>query len=138
MDPQTYAALITEKSVKIIAALSVITKNGSDGVAIYSNFILCSIAADGKLDESEYKLLKPSFEALAGKEVSYEDAVAMFNAAGLNKSKDYKNIVDEMVDILGLVSLDLKRDIILVCMMICAVDGKISRKEKKWIKQLIR
>ena len=138
MDPQTYNAVIAEKSVAIIAALTAITKDGMDGMKIYTNFILCSIAADGKLDEAEYQILKPAFEALAGKEVPYEDAVAIFNEAGLNRPGEYKKVVDEMVDILGMISLDLKRDIIIVCMMICAVDGKISRKEKKWIKQLIR
>ena len=138
MDPQTYKAVIAEKSVAIIAALTAITKDGMDGMKIYTSFILCSIAADGKLDEAEYQILKPAFEALAGKGVPYEDAVAIFNEAGLNRPGEFKKVVDEMVDILGMVSLDLKRDIIIVCMMICAVDGKISRKEKKWIKQLIR
>ncbi len=138
MDPQTFKEVIAEKSVAIIAALTAITKDGMDGMKVYMNFILCSIAADGKLAEEEYRILKPAFEALVGKEVTYEDAVAIFNEAGLNKAKDYKNVVDEMVDILGMISLDLKRDIIIVCMMICAVDGKISRKEKKWIKQLVR
>ena len=138
MDPNTFGDIIAEKSVAIIAALTAITRNGMDGMKIYLNFILCSIAADGKLAEEEYMILKPAFEKLAGKEVSYDDAVAIFKEAGLDKSKDYKNVVDEMVDILGMISLDLKRDIIIVCMMVCAVDGKISRKEKKWIKQLIR
>ena len=138
MDPNTFGDIIAEKSVAIIAALTAITRNGMDGMKIYLNFILCSIAADGKLAEEEYMILKPAFEKLAGKEVSYDDAVAIFKEAGLDKSKDYKNVIDEMVDILGMISLDLKRDIIIVCMMVCAVDGKISRKEKKWIKQLIR
>ena len=138
LDPQTYGEIIAEKSVAVIAALSAITKNGLSGLQIYLNFILCSIAADGKLDQSEYLILKPSFEILAGKEVSYEDAVEIFKAAGLDKSKDYKNVVDEMADILGMISLDLKRDIIIICLLVCAVDGKVSRKEKKWIKQLAR
>ena len=138
MDAKTFLALITEKSVGIVSALTAITRDGLDGLQIYMNFILCSIAADGKLAEEDYMVLRPGFEVLAGRPVSYEDAVAIFKAAGLDKSKDYKRVVDEMVDILGMVSLDLKRDIILVCLMVCSVDGKISHKEKKWIKQLIR
>ena len=81
MDPQTYGAIIAEKSAAIIAALTAITKNGKDGMTIYTNFILCSIAADGKLDEAEYRILKPAFETLVGKEVSYEDAIGIFNKA---------------------------------------------------------
>ncbi len=45
--------------------------------------------------------------------------------------------MDRMVDVIGLVSPELKDDIVLVCLMVCAVDGKVSAKEKKWIKQLI-
>ena len=43
-----------------------------------------------------------------------------------------------MVDILGELDDELKDDIVIVCMMICAIDGKISLKEKNWIKQLIK
>ena len=42
-----------------------------------------------------------------------------------------------MVDLIGLFSEDIKADIIVVCMLICAIDGNISAKEKNWIKQLI-
>ena len=138
LDGETYAALLATKTVEVVAALSAITKNGHDGVRIFQSFILCSIAADGRLDRAEYELIKQSFSAVAGEEVSYEDAVAMFRDMGLDRAKDFKNVVDEMVDILGMISLDLKSDIILVCMLVCAVDGKISSKEKKWIKQLAR
>ena len=138
MDHETFAQIITEKSVNIVKALSVITRNGIDGLTIYTHFILCSVAADGRLAEEEYLLLKPLFESLVGKEVGYQDAIAIFKAAGLDNPKEYKKVVDQMVDILGMLSLDLKKDIVIVCLMICAVDGKISFKEKRWVKQLIR
>ena len=138
MDPLLYGAVIAEKSVKIIAALTAITRSGKDGLTIYLHFILCSIAADGKLDEHEFNILRKSLEASIGHEITYEEAKQIFSDAGLDKPAAYKDAVDLMVDILGLVSEDLKMDIILVCLMVCAVDGHISRKEKKWIKQLIR
>ena len=28
--------------------------------------------------------------------------------------------------------------LLVVCLLVCAIDGKVSAKEKKWIKQLIR
>lgn len=138
MDPETYAAVVAQKSAGIIAALSSITDSGKDGLTIYMHFILCSIAADGKLDESEFELLRKPLEAAVGHEMTYEEAKQVFSDAGLDRSAEYKKAVDMMVDILGMVSLDLKRDIILVCLMICAIDGHVSRKEKKWIKQLVR
>ena len=138
MDPEMYAAIIKEKSAGILAALTAITRSGTDGATIFINFILASVAADGKLDEHEYQLLRPSLENLVGHELSYEEAKQLFSSMGLDKPGQYKKVVDLMVDILGTVSLDLKRDIVIVCMLVCAIDGKISRKEKKWIKQLAR
>ncbi len=138
MDPAVYAEVITQKSAKIIGALSAITQSGKDGVTIYLTFILTSVAADGRLDENEYAMLRPLLEKAMGREITYDDAKRIFTEAGLDKPKEYKRAVDQMVDMLGMVSMDLKTDIIIVCMMVCAVDGKISSKEKKWIKQLIR
>lgn len=137
LDPSSFTEIISEKSANVVSALAAITKNGIDGVGIYLNFILCSVAADGKLAEEEFQLLKSPLEKLLGKELTYAEAKTVFKNAGLDKSKDYKKAVDLMVDVLGLVSPELKADIITVCMMICAIDGKISRKEKKWIAQLI-
>ena len=82
MDPDTYVSIVSEKSTDIIRVLSDITEDGFSGLAIFIDFVLCAVAADGKLSE-------------------------------------------------------LKEDIVLVCMMVCAVDGKISYKERKWINNLI-
>jgi len=81
-------------------------------------------------------LIRPALEKTVGGEVSYEEAKAAFKAIKKD-AKDDRFIVDLMVDILGEVSEELKSDIIIVVMLVCAVDGKISMKEKKWIKQLM-
>ncbi len=137
MDPETYDQIIMEKSSRIIEALTTITEDDVDGISIYLDFILCAISADGVLAEEEYLLVKPSLEALIGREISYGEALEIFKAAGLEDPEEYKNSVDLMVDILGLLSQELKDDIVLVCMMVCAVDGVISDSEKAWIAQLI-
>ena len=72
-----------------------------------------------------------------GDELTYEDCAAVFRK--LKKDhRELKKSVDEMADVLGLVSEDLKDDIILVCLAICAIDGKVSPSEKAWIKKLIK
>ena len=130
MDPQTYNQLIHEKSVGIIQALTDITSDGIDGISIFTDFILCSISADGVLAEEEFILVKDAVEAFLGREITYEQA-------GLDHPEEYKRSVDMMVDILGILSQELKDDIILVCLMICAVDGVVSDSEREWIAQLI-
>lgn len=137
LDPATYGEVIIGKSKNILSALTAITLDGGDAVDIYLHFILASIAADGKLDPSEYEVIRPLLADMFGRDISYDEAKKIFKDFGLDRPKEYKDVVDFMVAILGMVSPELKEDIVLVSMLICSVDGKISRKEKKWIKQLI-
>lgn len=137
MDPATYSQIVTEKSVGIIKGLADITDDGIAGVSIYADFIMCAVAADGKLTEEEFLLIKPVLDLILGRDVSFDDGKKIFYMAGFDKPKDYKKSMDRMVDVIGLVSPELKDDIVLVCLMICGIDGKVSHKEKKWIKQLI-
>lgn len=137
MDVLSYGAVLAEKSIKILPALKNITQDGATGSAVYATFILGAIAADGKLSEEEYLLSYPLLRVFFGDSVNYDEikyAVKMLKS----ESAELKNSVDAMVDILGRIDEDLKSDIIIVCMMICAIDGKISFKEKRWIKQLIQ
>ncbi len=137
MDPDKFAQLFNEKSVDVISKLSSLTADGKDGVYIYMEFILASVSADGKLSPNEYLLLKPIFDQIAEKETTYEDGIEMFNAMGLNKPGAYQKVIDLMVDIFGMVDEKLKDDIILICLLVCGIDGEITEDEKKWIKQLI-
>ena len=136
MDPLTFTEVFAVKSAKVIAALSAITKDGYTGLQIYQSFIVSAIMADGKLDVKEFNLISPALDKVVGREVTYEEAKRVFREMKKD-AKDDRFIVDLMVDLLGLVSEELKGDIIILTMMVCAVDGKISMREKKWIKQLI-
>ena len=136
MDSDKFAEIFSNKSADVITELTALTDDSRDAVTAYLQFILASVAADGVLSKPEYILLKPWFEKMTGKEVSYDDAVGIFNDMCLNEPEAYKNIVDTMVDIIGLVSEGIKDDIILLCLLVCAIDGEITDEEKKWIKQL--
>ena len=137
MDPLTYTAILAEKSLKIIPALAVIQQSGVDAVVEYATFILGAMAADGRLSEEEYLVCEPLLKAFFGESIDYTTCKTLVKMLR-SETRALKKSVDNMVDIFGLVSEELKADIILVCMMICAIDGKISLKEKMWIKQLIR
>ncbi len=136
LDVSNYGVILAEKSLKILPALKKISNDGLTGASVYATFILEAIVADGKVSEEEYLLCYPLLRVFFGEEINYE---YVKNTAKLLKpqSRELKKCVDGMVDLLGQISEDLKNDVIVVCMMICAVDGKISLKEKNWIKQLI-
>ncbi len=137
MDGASYAALLAEKSVKLLPILSVISADGIDGSALFASFILGAIAADGKLSKEEYTVLSPSLHAFFGDGIDFETCKAVVKQLH-SESRALKNSIDLIVDALGNISEDLKDDIILVCLMVCAVDGKVSMQEKRWIKQLIK
>lgn len=137
MDPATFVESFNAISDRVIAALVSITQDGEDSVRTYLHFILASVSADGVLSPEEFNLLKPFFCKIANREVNYEEGVAIFNGMGLNQGDEFKDTVDAMVDLLGLLSEDLKDDIVLLCLLVCAIDGEITQKEKDWIRQLV-
>lgn len=137
MDILSYVALLGIKSKRILPALIDITQDGETGVEIFASFIIGAIAADGRLSETEYELLSPLLHAFFGEELDYETCKKAFRKMA-PEQRELKKSVDEMVDVLGLLSDDLKDDIITVCLLICAVDGKVSLRERNWIKQLIK
>ena len=137
MDPLTYSVVIAEKSKDVIAGLANLTEDGLTGLAIYSGLIFGAVVSDGKVSEEEFLLIEPMLSLSLGYQVSYEDAKAMLKYYKKD-TKDYNKFVDAVVDLFGEISDELKSDIVTVCLLICGIDGKISLKEKMWLKQLIK
>ena len=137
IDADTYADVLMSKSEVILPVLMAFSEDGLTGAEIFASFIYGAIAADGKLSEEEYALVYPLLHIFLGDDVNYEDTAKAFRSMK-SDNREMKKRVDEMVDLIGLFSDELKADIIIVIMLICAVDGKISLREKNWIKQLIK
>lgn len=137
MDNDTFNDIVNQKSADVIKALIGITEDGLSGVSVFADFILCAVAADGELTEKEYLFLKPSLDLILQRDTTFEDAQKLFYDEGLDKPKDYKRAMDQMVDVIGRVSPELKDDIVLLCLMVCAVDGEVTEEEKDWIRNLI-
>ena len=151
MDNDTFNDIVNQKSADVIKALIGITEDSLSGVSVFTDFILCAVAADGELTEKEYLFLKPSLDLILQRETTFEDAQRLFYDEGLDKPKDYKRAMDQMIDVIGRVSPELKDDIVLLCLMVCAVDGEVTEEEimvcavdgevteeeKDWIRNLI-
>lgn len=136
MDTESYNDAINRTSARVITGLMDITEDGESAIGIYIDFIMCAVAADGRLTREEYLMLKPSLDLLLNKDTTYGDAQKIFYDSGLDNPGDYKIVMDKMIDILGKVDPTLKDDIILLCLMVCAVDGNVADEEKAWIRQL--
>lgn len=137
MDAATYTVLIAEKSKKIVPALSAITENGIEGLSLFATFIVGAVVSDGELSVEEFALTFPLFHAFFGEEISYGECDSIVRKMR-GEGRELKKYVNDMVDVFGQLSEELKNDIVLVCLMICAIDGKISPQEKRWIKKLLK
>ena len=138
LDPETLVQVFNDTSIRVIAKLAELSTHGRDVVATYLQFILASVAADGKMTPEEFVLLKPMFDKVEGRNVSYDEAVEIFEKMGLTEPEAYKDVVDTMVDVIGIVDEGLKDDIVFLCLLVCAVDGEVTEKEKDWIRQLAK
>ncbi|MBE6523641.1 MAG: TerB family tellurite resistance protein [Thermoplasmata archaeon] len=136
LNPVQYTDVLRAKSAKVMIALSAITKDGLSGAEIFIGFVLGAVMADRKFDESEFSLIRPTLEAAVGREVTYEEVKVIFREAKKD-AKDNEVILAAMVGAIGELSEELKEDIIIITLLICAVDGKISFNEKRYIKKLM-
>lgn len=134
LDAASYATILVERSARLLPVLAAVVGDGLSGAELLAVFALGAIAADGRVTEEEFAVSYPFFRLFFGENADYDHCRSL----ALGESRRLKKIVNKMVDVLGDISDELKTDAIMVCMVICAVDGKISPKEKRWIKQLIR
>ena len=136
IDFETRCAILKGKSQEILPLLSEKSEDGESGADILSTFLFSAMAADGRLSEEEYDLLYPLLSSFLGDKINYTDAKKAVGAMR-KENREMKKISEDMVGVLAEFSEDLRREIVLVIMMICAADGKISLSEKLWIKKLL-
>ena len=136
IDFETRCAILKGKSQEILPLLSEKGEDGESGADILSTFLFSAMAADGRLSSEEYDLLYPLLSSFLGEKINYTDAKKAVGAMR-KENREMKKISEDMVGVLAEFSEDLRREIVLVIMMICAADGKISLSEKLWIKKLL-
>mgnify|MGYP004654087229 FL=1 len=129
------SVILAEKSVKILARLKALDIDGVDPVYTLAGFVIGAIAADGAVDEKEYLLIYPALVKVFGANFNYasvKQAVKENRKSGRELNKSTK----EMLRLLEQVDEGFKRDVIILCLCIVSVDGKVSLKEKRYIKNL--
>lgn len=129
--------LLAESSVKVLAKLKLLDLPGVDPVYTLAGFILGSVVADGRVNEQEYLLIYPALLHVFGDDFDFESVKESFH-----KDRDSRNILkeytEEMVSLLSLADESLQRDLIVLCLCVVTVDGKISLRERNYIRKLCR
>lgn len=127
--------LLTEKATSIFERLKNSCISGINPIEILFGFIIGSVTADGKINEMEYLLIYPILEKVFGDEI---DFVAFKDS--FQRSSDGKALVDgytsKMEHIFSLLDEELKRDVIMLCLGVTTIGGKITLKEKRYIRHL--
>lgn len=134
-DNEQYTTLMNDVMGRLAPAMSQIEICGMNGLNWLVNFIVASAYADGSVDEYEYRLTAEILKALGAKQEYIDGAHKMIDS--MPDVEQFKKTIDLAVDRLGELSPELKNDIVLLCLLVCAVDGKITPSEKAYIGQLI-
>ena len=136
LDPLSYGTLLQKKSLEIVPKL--IEINGSEEKTLQDLyvFILASIMADGKIAIEEYIPSSELLKSFFGPSFNFENAKKYLKG---NKQErlELLDLADKIIDDYGKLSDELKVDLVIVCLLMCAVDGKVSQKEKNWLRKLI-
>lgn len=136
LTPAERAALIAEKSASVAVGLRALDEE-SDPVSVLAAFVVGSVVADGSISEKDYLNLYPSLAEAFGE---------LCDVAGIGRklkvSKDIRKDIalytKQLLAILGEADEQLYADIVLLCLLVTSVDGKVSPRERRYIKQLCR
>ncbi|MBO4500841.1 MAG: hypothetical protein J5760_01265 [Clostridia bacterium] len=136
LDPMTFASRISEKGKSVMGGIAAVVGDEENAKTLFSALVFGAVISDGKLDEKEFGLIKPLLEEVVEEEVCYADAVEFMDGLK-SQGSDYKKMISAIVEMFGAVSDELKSDIVMLCLLVCASDGKISKREKNWLAKLV-
>ena len=117
-------------SGRILPALAELG-GGNEAVRLFCTFLFTTMAADGRLAEAEFLTAAPLFHAFFGEDFDYDICREYVMDA---KNED---VTTAVITLLHRLPAELQGDMILVAFILCAVDGKVSRKEKAYLKKLL-
>lgn len=137
LSPVERGWLLTEKSVCILAKLNAMAIPGIDPVSVLAGFIIGSVTADGKINEQEYLMIYPALVSVFGDDFDFVSVKELFRR-DQNGRKMIAAYTETMIRVLNCLDDRLKSDVITLCLCVVAVDGKVSLKEKNYIKRLCR
>ena len=100
-------------------------------------FIMGSVVSDGAFGERDYLFIYPSLVKAFGK-----DFDLMLAKQTLQTAKDIKKEIakhaNDMMSVIAECDENLASDIVTLCLLTTSVDGKITLKEKRYIRRICR
>lgn len=130
------AALIIVEGKHVYDGLSELPFTAYNPVDALTVFIIGAIVSDGVLDETEYSMILPSLERAFGKNVDYESLKSAFKSKrAIEKIDEY---VSALMKIVSAKNEDLVSDIVTLCLLVVSIDGKVTPKERRYVRRLCK
>lgn len=127
--------LLVSQSVKILDKLHQLALPDVEPVSALAGFIIGSVVADGRINEQEYLLIYPSLVCVFGDDFDFMSIKNSFRADEQGR-KMVAQYTRQMIRIFEFLDEELRDDVITLCMCVVAIDGRISLKEKRYIRRL--
>lgn len=128
-------ALLANKSLIVTNNLSKLGFNVNESLSLIATFILGSIVSDGEVNEKEYLLMYPALLRTFGDNFDFDSIKEAFKN-DFKTRKELKNYLKDILSLLNNVSSELKEDIVDICFAIVTIDGKLSLKERIYMRKL--
>lgn len=136
MPGEERANVLSERSGAVLTALMKHTGDEKKARELFSTYVLGAVLADNRLSDEEYPLVVPMLKSCLGEETDAETCRARL-AAAEDKTALLRENNDLLLDILGEEDPALKRDCVLVTLLIAGVDKDVSPEERAYIEKLL-
>lgn len=137
LGPAERAVLLAEVSVRVTAELKALESPELHPLKTLATFIIGAIVSDGALDEKQYLFMYPSLVKTFGEDFDFATIKATYKTCkNVRKALDAQT--KELVSIISACSEDIQADIVTLCLLITSYDGKITLKEKRYIRRLCK
>lgn len=134
--PAERAALIAEKSISVVEGLHKIDFP-ADPIEVLASFVVGSVLSDGSFSEKDFLNIYPAVTQAFG-ELCDIAGIERKIKASRDAQKEIKTYTTELIGILAEADETLGSDIVLLCLLVTSADGKVSLKERRYIKQLCK
>lgn len=128
--------LLAEKSVSVVRGLRDMNLP-IDPIETLVSFIIGSVVSDDSINEKDYLYIYPSLVKSFGNDF---DFAAVKHAFQVSKDikKEISRHTEDLLSVISECDEDLAADIIVLCLLITSIDGKVSLKEKRYVRRLCR
>lgn len=129
------AVLIADKAVAVGKGLRDLGMEGFDPLETLAAFVVGSIVSDGVISEKDYVYIYPALSKAFGDTCDLAEIKYRYKVSK-DVQKEIKTYTKQLISVLTAADETLGADIVMLCLLVTSADGKISLKEKRYIKQL--